>query len=131
MRNKQDKLLDMQLENTISKEKYVEKNNELEDKIQDLEYQKKSQQNEDFEEKTKIMLELAGSLYQSYNIASNETKTQIIKKLMLELFIDNKKELRVEESPIFQSSKMLLNSFGIPTENRTPISALRRPHPNR
>lgn len=33
---------------------------------------------------------------------------------MLELSVDNKKELQIAESPIFESSKMLKISFGTP-----------------
>jgi len=58
------------------------------------------------------MLELAGSLYSSYFNADNELKTEIIKMLMLELTINNKKELKIEDSPLLKSSKMLKNSFG-------------------
>lgn len=114
-RNKQERLLDMKLDDVISNETYISKNNEIENQIQNLEAQKISLKNDDFEEKTKIMIELAGSFYQSYFRADNEWKVQIIKKLMIELFVSNKKELRVEDSPLFQSSKMLLNSFGIPS----------------
>jgi len=35
---------------------------------------------------------------------------------MLELFIDTKKELRIEESPLLKSSKIVNLSFGIPKE---------------
>jgi len=113
-RVKKERLLDMKLENVISNEVYLTKNNEIENQIQDLEVQKKSIENDDFEEKAKILFELAGSFYQSYIRANEEEKIQIIKKLMFELFVTNKKELRVEESPLFQSSKMLNCCFGTP-----------------
>lgn len=35
---------------------------------------------------------------------------------MLELFVDSKKELRIEESPLFKSSEILKNSFGTPKQ---------------
>lgn len=127
---KQSKLLDMQLEDTISKEVYLEKNNTIEEEIQSLQAQKTTRKNDDFEAKTQIMIELAGSLYSSYYELENSWKAQLMKKLLIELSVDNKKELHIGESPLMKSSKMLHLYFGIPTENWTPISALRRPHPN-
>jgi hypothetical protein len=76
------------------------------------------------------MFELAGSFYRSYFMADEYWKTEIIKKLMFQLFIDHKKELRIEESSLFQSSKMLKVVFGSLTEIRTPVLALRRQCPN-
>lgn len=130
LQEKQEKLLDMKLEDIITKEVYLEKYNKFESEIHDLKEEKKNSKDTDFEKKTQILLELAGSLYESYNSWNLERKTEMTKKLMLELIINNKKELQTRNSPLFKSSKMLNISFGIPTENWTPVSALRRPHPN-
>ena len=130
LKEKQDKLLDMSLEWKINENIYLEKNNQIENQIQDLEEEKKNYKNDDFEAKTKILFELAGSLYTSYYMADKYLKAEIIKKLLFELFITTKKELQIRENPLFESSKMLHFAFGTPTENWTPISALRRPHPN-
>lgn len=127
---RQDKLLDMQLDGNISNEKYLEKNNQMENEIKVLRDKKESLKDNDFTQKTQIMLELAGSFYRSYFRANEEGRIEIIKMLMLELFVTNKKELQIEESPIFQSSKMLNLFFGTPTENRTPVPGMRILCPN-
>lgn len=111
---KQEKLLDMKLEDLLSNDKYLEKNNKFENEIKELEEEKNSIKNDDFEEKTKMMLELAGSLYRSYIWWDKEVKLEIIKKLMLELSINTKKELQIEDSPLFKSSKNLNLLFGTP-----------------
>jgi hypothetical protein len=61
-----------------------------------------------------MMFELAWGLYTSYLCSNNEGKAFIIKKLGIELLVNNKKELQIEESLLFKSSKMLNLSFGIP-----------------
>ena len=124
---KQWKLLDMKLDDKINEEMYISKNNQLEDLITDLKEQKSNIKNDDFEEKTSLLLELAGSFYWSYFNANDEKKTEIIKTLMLELFIDTKKELQIEESPIFKSSKMLNCVYGTPGRDRTHANPGPRP----
>ena len=127
---KQNRLLDMSLDGKIEDSLYTEKYNQLQDEIQDLEEQKQEYKTDDFEEKTRALIELAWSLYQSYSSANKSKKAQIMRKLMIELSVGTKKELYIEESPIYKSSKMLNFVYGTPTENWTPVSALRRPCPN-
>ena len=127
---KQEKLLDMKLEDLLDDDKYLEKNNKFENEIVELKEQKNSIENDDFEEKTKQMLELGGSLYRTYIWLDNESKLEVIKKLMLELCLNTKKELQIEDTPLFKSSKMLNFYYGNPTENWTPVTALRRQSPN-
>jgi hypothetical protein len=62
------------------------------------------------------MLELAGSLYKSYLRANLEWKVYIIKTLMLELLIDNKKSFTIRKTHLLQSSKLLNFSFGTPKD---------------
>jgi len=112
--NKQDRLLDLQLEEKITQDTYLYKNNQIENDIKVLKDEKEELKNDDFEEKTQIMLELAGNYYRSYFKASNDWKNYIIRKLMLELFVSNKKELKIEESPILKSSKMFNLLYGTP-----------------
>jgi len=119
---KQSKLLDMQLEDTITKEVYLEKNNAIEEEIQSLKTQKVIRKNDDFSAKTQIMIELAGSLYSSYYELENSWKAQLMKKLLIELSIDTKKELHIEESPLLKSSKMLHLYFGTACGNENPES---------
>ena len=130
LKEKQNRLLDMSLEWKIGDDVYMTKYNEISNDIEDLEEQKEEYKSDDFEEKTRALIELAGSFYQSYSSANKCKKSEIIKKLLIELSVTTKKELCIEESPIFKSSKMLNFVFGTPTENWTPVSALRRPCPN-
>ncbi len=130
LKEKQDKLLDLKLDDVINQEMYKSKNNKIVNEIKTLLDRKKSIKNYDFEKKTQIMLELAGSFYSSYFRWDYELKTEIIKKLMLELSIGNKKELQIEESPLFKSSKMLNFSFGTPNENWTRVSTVRGSRPS-
>lgn len=116
LKMRKEKLLDLKLDETISDEVYLIKNNNIENQIKELIEEKDNINNDDFEEKTQIMIELAGKLYQSYFSANKEGKAYIVKKLMIELFVSNKKELKIEESNLFKSSKMLNFSNGIPKE---------------
>lgn len=63
------------------------------------------------------MLELAENLYTSYISLEKDGKIYIIKKLMLELFINNKKELQIVENPLFETLKLLKIIYGSPTES--------------
>ena len=130
IKKNQDKLLDMRLNEKINEELYLMKNNNLENDIKGLEEQKWLLKEDNFEEKTQIMIELAGSLYRYYNSWNIELKAMILKKLLIELSVNTKKELQIQESPLFKSSKMLNFFVGNPTENWTPVTALRRQSPN-
>lgn len=114
LKMKQEKLLDMKLDEVIDEKTYLFKHNQLENQIKDFLDQISALKKDDFMAKTQILLELAWSLYRSYSTVGNEWKAFIIKNLMLELFVDNKKELQIAESPLFESSKMLNFSFGTP-----------------
>lgn len=59
MKDKQDKLLDMKLEDVISDKTYLLKYNELENNIKDFLEQKDALKNEKFDEKTQRLLELS------------------------------------------------------------------------
>lgn len=111
---KQEKLLDMKLDEVIDEKAYLSKHNQLENQIKDFLDEKSRLKKDNFVAKTQILLELAWSLYRSYSMVNNDWKTYIIKNLMLELFLNNKKELQIAETPLFKSSKMLKISFGTP-----------------
>lgn len=114
LKNKQNKLLDLQLEERISQEIYTSKYNQLQNEIVLHQERKDIIKNDDFEKKTQIMFELAGRLYKSYFRVNNEWKNYIARKLMLELFVNTKKELRIEKTSLFKSSNFLKNLFGAP-----------------
>lgn len=114
LRDKQNKLLDFKLENTINQELYILKNNSIENEIKELLEEKEILKKDDYKVKTQIMLELAWSLYQSYFNANIEWKAYIVRKLMLELSVNNKKELKIVKNDLFKSSKMCNICFGAP-----------------
>lgn len=114
LKNKQSKLLDLRLEEAIDNDIYLLKNNQLENDIKEFLERKENVEKDDFESKALIMFELAGSFYRSYFRSNNEWKTYIIKKLMFELSVSTKKELQIAESDLFESSKMLNISNGVP-----------------
>ncbi len=64
------------------------------------------------------------------NKIENEVKAELIKTYLFELSVNTKKELQIQESPLFKSSKILNFFVGNPTENWTPVTALRRQSPN-
>lgn len=114
LKKKQEKLLDLRLDEKINDKIYLDRNNQFENEIKEFLDQKEFIKNDDFEEKTQVMLELAWSLYKSYFLSNEQWKTYIIKNLMLELFVNNKKELQIAESDLFKSSKILNIFFGTP-----------------
>ncbi len=114
LKSKQEKLLDLRLEDNINNEIYLFKNNSIENEIKEFLEQKEHMKKDDFEEKTLMMLELAGSFYRSYFKSNEEWKTYIIKNLMFELSVSTKKELQIAESDLFESSKMLTLYNGVP-----------------
>lgn len=109
---KQEKLLDMKLDELIDEKTYLLKHNQLENEIKDCFEQKLNIEKEKFSAKTQLMFELMKSLYTSYSNSSKEWKAYIIKKLMFELSIDNKKRLQIAENWLFKSLKSLKVTFG-------------------
>jgi len=109
---KQAKLLDMQLDEVIDEKTYLFKHNQLENEIKDCLEQKSKLEKENFSAKTQLMFELMRNLYTSYFSCSKEWKVYIAKKLMFELFIDNKKRLQIAENWLFENLKMLKIAFG-------------------
>ena len=116
LEERQEKLLDLQLDWKIGYDIYISKNNKIVNEIKALQEQKTYVKNDDFEKKSLLMFELAWSLSRSYFSSNLEWKAFIIRKLMFELSIDTKKELQIAETPLFKSSKMLNFSFGTTKE---------------
>lgn len=121
LKEKQDKLLDMKLDEKISEEIFLLKNNKIVNEIKELEDAKGNIKNHHYEEKTTMLLELAGGFYTSYFKWDKELKTNIIRNLMLELFINTKKELQIEENYLFKSSKMLDLYVGTPNKDHLEL----------
>jgi hypothetical protein len=114
LEKQQEKLLDMRLDEKINEEFFLMKNNKFENDIKHLKDKKVEEKNYHYEEKTQILFELIGSHYRSYNRVNNEVKALLIKNYLFELSVTTKKELQIEESPIFKSSKMLDLYVGTP-----------------
>lgn len=112
LKSKQEKLLDMKLDEVINEKTYLFKNNRLENEIKDFLEQKLDLEKSNFWAKTQLMFELMQSLYTSYFKSSKEWKIYIAKKLMFELKIDNKKRLQIAENWLFENLKMLKIAFG-------------------
>ncbi len=60
------------------------------------------------------MIELSQCLYKAYIQGSDYLKAKVIKACGIELSVTTKKELKIEDSPLFKSSKMLEILFGTP-----------------
>lgn len=113
-KTKQEKLLDMKLDDVIDEKTYLVKYNQFENCIKDFLDQKARVKNNNLSMKTHLLLELAWNLYQSYSLSNKSGKIYIIRQLMLELLVNNKKELQIVESPLFEVLKILNFLFGIP-----------------
>lgn len=68
--------------------------------------------NDNFEAKTLKLFELLENHYTNYKSVNDEQKAELIKKYLFELFIDHKKDLQIEESPLFKSLKYLHFHYG-------------------
>jgi hypothetical protein len=79
----------------------------------------------------KEMFELLENLSERYKLGNYDTKQTLHRKIEFELFINSKKELAIKENKLFSSIKMLSFNDGNATENRTPITGMRIPCPNR
>ena len=77
------------------------------------------------------MFELVENLSESYKQGNPEIKHSLHRKLEIELSINDKKELTIGDSKLFVALKALNFNVGNATENRTPITGMRIPCPNR
>ncbi len=131
---KEKRLVNGYLEWILEWSAYKETQRELNEKITILEAQKKEIKKikiEDMEKKLREMFELIENLSERYKLGNHETKYDILQKTEFELFINNKKELVIQENKLFSDIKMLNFNDGNATENRTPITGMRIPCPNR
>jgi hypothetical protein len=72
LKEKQEKLLDLKLDEVIDEKMYLYKYNQIENSKKDLLEEINNLKNDNSKEKTQIMFELAGSLYKSYNMVNVE-----------------------------------------------------------
>ena len=104
----------MKIDGLIENDVFLRKNNKIESDIFNLTVQKEKINVNDYKKKTKAGIELAGSLYKAYTRGSDYLKAKVIKACGIELFVTTKKELKIEDSPLFKSSKMLEILYGTP-----------------
>ncbi len=141
-KTRKEKLLEWYLNWIIDDETYRKKDMLLFDVIMKLEYEienlPKSEINE-IKERCKKELELPEAPYVSLKWKTDAEKAEIMKTWMLELIVDNKKALNFVTieglevlAPWYWNTNYLstLND-GNATENRTPITGMRIPCPNR
>ncbi len=128
LEEKKSSLLDMKLDKKVNEEMYEKKYREFEKNWNELIERKekiKKVQIEKIWEIQKKMVELSGSLYGSYKWMNPNWKSLLVKNMMVELFVSNKKELTVEENKLFKVVKMFDFYDGNATENWTPVYGMK------
>ncbi|REL28395.1 hypothetical protein DXX93_18720 [Thalassotalea euphylliae] len=114
LKSRQERLLDLKIDASINNDVFLFKNNQIDADIFELSEQKKKLSSKNVTEITQRVIELSSGLYDAYCKASDRVKAMVIKSCGIELFINHKKELKIEDSPLFKSSKMLVFLFGTP-----------------
>ena len=107
-----EKLFDLVMKWTIDDDIYKQKNNDLLIKKQQLKQELSNIQ--DFDtiiiEEANQVVELLTKLEYKWKNGDNQTKLALIKLIVVELFVDTKKRLYIEEKQLFQYIKVL-NGF--------------------
>ncbi len=104
LEQKASSLLDMKLDGKVSDELFETKNKEIQQEIQKYKSKKEKIETVKIEKIQAIqekMVELTGSLYRSYKSGDTSYKSLILKNMMVELFVSNKKELTLAENKLF------------------------------
>lgn len=127
LEKKQEDIVDMKLDWKVSEEIYLRKNNQYSEEITRIKERMTQWKNDNFEEKTLKLFELLENHYTTYKSVNDEQKAELIKKYLFELFIDHKKDLQIEESPLFKSLKYLHFHYGTPGRDRTHANQGPRP----
>lgn len=99
LESKKQNLLDLRLEWEINKTVYLEKLNQIVFDINHLESEKSKLHSKKDEQKIIKSVELGCALYQSDKPDMEEQKSNCLKKIGVELFLDNKKELSIADNP--------------------------------
>ncbi len=129
---RKSELLNMRLDGKLTDNQYIEKLNELTNNIKGLEESRDVYRSKtgDFSWLYEKMIELSKHLHQTYLSSNNLQRSLILKSIMIELSIDNKKELHPQENELFNVIKNDYFPFGRATENRTPVDGMKIRCPN-
>ena len=112
LNKKSERLFDLVLKWTISDEKYKEENNQIvidQEKIED-ELLKLNKLDLMIIDEAKELVELLIDLNNKRKNLNNNWKAKIIKLIVVELFIDTKKQLYIQENELFETIKVLNGS---------------------
>lgn len=106
---KSEKLFDLVLKWTIADEKYKSVNNEIILEQNQIEEELSNLNNLDLIiiDEAKDLVELLVNLKDKRKTANNNKKAKIISFIMVELFIDTKKQLYIQENELFEYIKVL------------------------
>lgn len=124
IRIKEKRLMDGYLEWVISNEDYKVQKANFSEKIVILLAQKRELQSKnkyDIEKRIWEMFELIESLSERYEMGNSSEKAIIHAKIEIELFINTKKELVIQENKLFSEIKNIDFSFGLPDKDRTCV----------
>lgn len=111
LNNKKDALLNLRLNWEISWETYMKKSNEFLDTEKDLKKNLENIKNADntFLKELEELLELLSDLELYWKNTNYSKKLDIMKSIVFELYIDNKKELVIKENKIFEIIRNINN----------------------
>jgi DNA invertase Pin-like site-specific DNA recombinase len=132
LKNRKSELLDLRLDGNIEDSLYKEKMNQIEESLWSLEESKKKidYKPKQIESLLDKIIELPETLYERYKVGDSLQRWAIMRILIIELSIGNKKELVVKENKPFQTIKSLKFDDGSATENWTPVPGMRIPCPS-
>lgn len=115
-----NRLLNGYLEGLINPKTYEVSHKEISEKKMILEARRnevKYTKADEFTKKIREMFELAQNLSETYKQGDHGRKLHILQKLEFELFVNNKKELTIEESKLLKALEILNYTLGNATEN--------------
>ena len=115
-------LLDMKLDEKVTIEIFDIKNAQLMKELEELKERKEKIETLKIEKIELIrekMVELSGSLYESYKSGNISQKSHILKSMMVELFVSTKKELTLAENKLFGFIKSCCVPYGAGNGTRT------------
>lgn len=125
LKSKHDKLLDLRLNDEISKEKFLEAQAEVEQKITDIEGQIA-----ELESKAKLdykmideVLSLTTNIYQTYTEAPDFLKRHYLKLFFERIYVKDRKIWKVAENPIFsvlREQAVIISGNMLPNRDSNP-----------